>query len=257
MNNQKRGCIATILSWFGINMAPKQPSSEFVPPSQTIQQNVSVNHNSLLPLNSKAPPTDTDILPYQLANNFLTHTELKLYFVLQTIARNRWIICPKVGLKDVFYVKNKLNNMASFYKIAQKHVDFLLCDIKTLRPLLGIELDGEDHRRWDRAEVDLFKSSVFESARLPLLRIQVRSSYDHQALDSLIEQKITGKTILDSSHEEHPNVNEKIIPLCPNCDLLMILKTARKGINAGKHFYSCPNFPRCRQKYHYYAYCMT
>ena len=66
MNNQKRGCIATILSWFGINMAPKQPSSEFVPPSQTIQQNVSVNHNSLLPLNSKAPPTDTDILPYGL-----------------------------------------------------------------------------------------------------------------------------------------------------------------------------------------------
>ena len=34
--------------------------------------------------------------------------------------------------------------------------------------------------------------------------------------------------------------------LCPKCGALMIKRTAGKGQNAGKSFYGCPNFPKCR-----------
>jgi len=34
-------------------------------------------------------------------------------------------------------------------------------------------------------------------------------------------------------------------PLCPKCALRMVLRTARKGSNAGSDFWGCPRFPDC------------
>lgn len=38
---------------------------------------------------------------------------------------------------------------------------------------------------------------------------------------------------------------------CPKCNSILLLRTATKGTNAGKQFYGCSNFPKCRyiQKY--------
>ena len=33
---------------------------------------------------------------------------------------------------------------------------------------------------------------------------------------------------------------------CPKCGGQLVLRTARKGENAGKQFYGCGNYPRCR-----------
>lgn len=35
-------------------------------------------------------------------------------------------------------------------------------------------------------------------------------------------------------------------PRCPNCAGTMILRTARKGANAGEKFLGCGAFPKCR-----------
>jgi len=33
---------------------------------------------------------------------------------------------------------------------------------------------------------------------------------------------------------------------CPWCGRSLVLRTARKGTNAGKQFYGCSNYPKCR-----------
>jgi len=40
------------------------------------------------------------------------------------------------------------------------------------------------------------------------------------------------------------NVEEKLI--CPKCGAELVLRTAKKGENAGNQFYGCSNFPKCR-----------
>lgn len=35
-------------------------------------------------------------------------------------------------------------------------------------------------------------------------------------------------------------------PLCPKCDERMVLRKVRKGENAGREFWGCPRFPRCK-----------
>ncbi len=39
---------------------------------------------------------------------------------------------------------------------------------------------------------------------------------------------------------------EKLIPGCPKCGSEMVLRTARKGANAGNQFWGCSTFPKCK-----------
>lgn len=38
------------------------------------------------------------------------------------------------------------------------------------------------------------------------------------------------------------------VPTCPKCGSTMVVKTARKGANAGSQFWSCPRYPACDGK---------
>lgn len=45
--------------------------------------------------------------------------------------------------------------------------------------------------------------------------------------------------------EVQPN-NESTQNTCPKCGSTLILRTATKGVNAGKQFWGCDNFPKCK-----------
>lgn len=40
--------------------------------------------------------------------------------------------------------------------------------------------------------------------------------------------------------------NEEIEKVCPRCQQKLVLRTAKKGENAGKEFWGCSSFPKCR-----------
>lgn len=49
----------------------------------------------------------------------------------------------------------------------------------------------------------------------------------------------------------HTNASEQsavngITILCPKCGAPMVKRTARKGPRAGKPFYGCSNYPKCK-----------
>ena len=105
----------------------------------------------------------------------LTANEYKFYKVLKAITADKnLIICPKIGLKDLFEVTNKNNYMSAFGKIAQKHVDFTICD-SSLHVLGAIELDDISHK--EREESDRFKNELFKSAGIKLIRIKAYPDY--------------------------------------------------------------------------------
>ena len=122
---------------------------------------------------------DKEIYPYALRDDFLSPTELSFFRVLATVVDPEIRICTKVALGDLFYAKIKDSSEWRRYtnKIDRKHVDFLLCDGQTMRPLAGIELDDSSHRREDRQARDRFVNQVFAAAALPLIRIPARRGY--------------------------------------------------------------------------------
>jgi len=199
------------------------------------------------------PPAKELKLPYRLRDDFLSPAELNFYRVLQAAVGDWAVICPKIRLGDLFYPKtgDRSQNATWRNKIAQKHVDFVLCHPRTMRPLVGVELDDKSHQRPDRQERDRFVERVFAAAELPLHRVPAQSSYNTHQLTATLRQKV-GIQEHDGAQPAPPigaarPAPATTLPPCPKCGRPMVLRTAkREGPHKGKKFWGCPDFPRCR-----------
>jgi hypothetical protein len=183
--------------------------------------------------------------PYRVSEAFLTPTELSFYHVLRSAVGDRCVICPKPSLKDIFYITlSGQERMRYLNKIDRKHVDFLLCDPKTMKPLAGIELNDRSHDREDRRQRDMFVQELFQKAGLPLVTIRASTSYRVEEVAQRIWEA------LQPAQRATPAVSSKdtpqSTPTCPRCGVPMVLRRARRG-SAGSEFYGCPNYPHCRE----------
>lgn len=109
--------------------------------------------------------------PYA-AKHILTRREYRFYQLLRQEAEaHGCMVCPKVGVKDLLAVTDTKNYMKYFHKIAQKHVDFVICD-HDLHVLFAVELDDSSHETKDARRRDHFKDKAFAAAKIPLKRIR-------------------------------------------------------------------------------------
>lgn len=128
-------------------------------------------------------------VPYQKKDSLLTEAEKQFFSVLQNIIVDRFLIFSQVSILEILTPENGLdsrNRYSAHNRIQAKHIDFLLCEKKTTRPLVAIELDDSSHYRADRIARDDFLNEAFASAGLPLLHIKTASHYDPIAIQAEI-----------------------------------------------------------------------
>ena len=181
-----------------------------------------------------------------MRDDFLSLAELSFYHVLCDAVGGRAVVCPKVRLGDIFFVTRPHKNLAAFNRIAQKHVDFVVCEPQLMRPLFGVELDDSSHARAGQQTRDEFKDRVFEAARLPLLRVPVQRGYIAQALAARIEPYLGNLTASIVNFTQTGETGAQLPLLCPRCGVEMVVRRATRGDRSDQQFYGCPNYPKCR-----------
>ena len=182
--------------------------------------------------------------PYHLIDEFASPAELNFFLNLKAVVGDSAQIFSKVKLSDLFYAKagDYGKNRSYTNRIDRKHVDFLLCDPKTLKPILGIELDDKSHQRADRQARDDFVNRVFEAAKLPLMHISVQRGYSQSELKTKLSSYISDR----QTKNEQPEQVQDTSPRCPKCGSEMVLRTAKRGDNQGGKFWGCSKYPECR-----------
>lgn len=113
---------------------------------------------------------------------FITLTEL--------VGTNYWIF-PQIHLPSL--VEHKIKGQSwfgAFRHISEKSVDFVLCDKKSLRLAIAIELDDPSHERFDRIKRDEEVERILEVAKLPLLRIRGKDNINREELLRKINEKL-------------------------------------------------------------------
>jgi hypothetical protein len=86
-------------------------------------------------------------LPYRVRDDFLSKAEHSFFLVLRQRMGDDFTVLTKVNLSEIFYVSNPHQNQTARNKIDRKHVDFLICDPKTMKPRFAVELDDSSHQR--------------------------------------------------------------------------------------------------------------
>ncbi|MBI3739654.1 MAG: DUF2726 domain-containing protein [Chloroflexi bacterium] len=179
-------------------------------------------------------------LPYRLREHFLSTPEVALYQTLKEMAGDRYIVFAKVALNDIFLIVRPNENVHYFNKIFRKHVDFLLCNPRSLKPEIGIELVKPISKSETRAN-DQFMEDLFLTAGLPLVHIPSSEHYEISDIISLFQLAITKA----KKNGHSAKISQDSVPMCPVCGKMMVLRTHRSGPRAGQLYYGCIDNPRC------------
>ncbi len=127
----------------------------------------------------------------RLQGALLTPAELNFFPVLREVASQRFGVLAKVRLGDILTVPGQGSKPTTARnRIQQKHVDFLLVDPLTTRPVLVIELDDASHERQDRRERDSFLNRACAAAGVPVLHVKARHAYAPAELARAVEDKL-------------------------------------------------------------------
>lgn len=166
--------------------------------------------------------------PYIKAK-LLTDAELQLFHFMENnlCQVERIAILPKVRLGDIVELDKRITtDMKYFWKITNKHVDFLICRRDTMEPICVVELDDYTHENPKVKERDQFVMRVLKTAGIETARITTKiiavEKKDLMFIDELI--------------------NTALAPKCPNCGGRMFPKISRTG----HRFYACGDFINCR-----------
>ena len=170
-----------------------------------------------------------------LRETIVSPAELAFHKVLKIIIPPDADILVKPRLADVFKVDRIAIPYPSearlyFKNIAQMHVDFLLCHVDEMLPLLGVELSDPSQEQPELLARNELMDNVFEAANLPLVRFPAQASYDQKELIRIL----------------NPLWQSHLPPNCPKCDQPMLIRSVKTGEDAGKQFYVCPDYQNCR-----------
>jgi len=166
---------------------------------------------------------------YRLRDDFLSPAELNFYKCLTVATKNWLVVCPKVSMQDVFFIAQgtKKERFAQRNRINRRHTDFLICSQNDMKPVLGIELDDKSHSSEKAKADDEVKNKVYESAGLPLLRIEAKRTYKLGEIKKAIAKAIYSK-------------NKP--PICDKCNIPLMIRVGKQE----NLFWGCCNFPQCR-----------
>lgn len=210
----------------------------------------------------KTAPSESTETSFELIHSVFTPAERSFYGVLKQVVGDEMEILAKVRVADVLMPQKGISKSAwqtAFNKISRKHFDFLLCKKSDLSVICGVELNDQSHKNKDRKDRDSFLLSACCSANLPLVMFNAQSNYSLVQIKEKLSAHIS-TLMVEQKAEVPPSTlipNDIVMPaqqteikpeikVCPKCSTELTKRVARKGVHAGKEFWACSAYPKCK-----------
>jgi len=127
---------------------------------------------------------------FDKCESLLTPGEEAFLPALEQAIENKYRVALKVRVGDLVKIREKRIALRHASKINEMHVDFVLCNLFPVKPILVIELDDASHMRQDRRNRDRFLNDCLESAKLPILHVRCQRAYDVSQIAADIASQI-------------------------------------------------------------------
>ena len=110
---------------------------------------------------------------------------------------------------------------------------------------MGIDL-VEPKNKEGQSNISDSQQNIFNSAGLPLVRIPISDTYEITQIVPIFRAALL--KIKEGRRPVKGNPLTDYSPICPKCGITMVLRITRHGINAGRQYYGCMNFPECKAR---------
>jgi len=228
----------------------------------------------------KQSQISADDYPYAKIDTLFSPAERSFLGVLQQAVGDSYFVFGKVRIADVVSVRSMSNRggrQRAFNRISAKHFDYVLCAKDDLSIVCVIELDDQSHQQRKRQARDAFLVGLCRAISLPLIQIPAQRAYsvsdlhakvvevvgqqqpsdvepatiklsrsDSQVTDAAPTPLQTRLAAEQSPQVKNQSVAQSSAPNCPKCASPMVHREVKSGNNAGKKFWGCSTFPKCR-----------
>lgn len=128
---------------------------------------------------------DLENMPYKIKDQMLSNREVLLYQLLyELLAQHNYNVYPKVRLADILLTPATADNRSQYLsRIQERNVDFLVCEVPQLKPVLIILAEGQTGSK-KKVLSDNFSKKAAAAAGLPCLTVNLN---DLPQPDSLAE----------------------------------------------------------------------
>lgn len=215
-------------------------------------------------------PKDSSF-PFERREPFFSPAERSFFGVLEQALDNRYRVFGKVRVGDLVKPAkglSKSRRTAALNKVNQKHVDYVVCAATDLAVLGVVELDDQSHGREDRAARDAFVDQALRGAGISIVHFSAKKGYQiHEVRNLLAEAlnltlNVSTPTLSQAQEAVSPQLISisapgptpvaqteptDTIPICEKCGATMVKRKAKNGEHAGKFFWACSSFPKCRK----------
>lgn len=136
---------------------------------------------------------------FYLKQNFMNSSEHALFINLTKQFGSEYIILSKVRIEDFVGVKKdglpENKRFGQRNKIKSRHVDFLICDLKSTRPLMVVELDGGSHNASIRKKRDDVLDGIYNDIKIAHVHVRVGIDFEKKVeeIKSLLINNDAGK----------------------------------------------------------------
>ena len=145
-------------------------------------------------LKLSAQSTATQLtFPFRRRQQLFTSVERNFLELLEKAVGHEFRIICRVRLADIISVKQgttRKNSQVALSKAIGKQLDFVLCSKQTMDPVLAVDLVYQQGKEGYKLQRDWFVNGALDAAKVPHMRIKVKSGYSVAEVRESIELKL-------------------------------------------------------------------
>lgn len=188
---------------------------------------------------------------YETKLSIFSGAQYTFYKALAAALKDEFTLLTNINATDILAVvaSNALATQVALNNVVGKQFTFVVCDKAQLTALCVIDFGNA---------IDVQLNSACKSAQLPVVSFSAQPDYDSQLLRAKILSVIAVKDspevlsnestleIVDEKPTNNLNDNGIELVLCSDCSAVMLKRKAKNGEHAGKLFWICSTYPKCR-----------
>ena len=131
--------------------------------------------------------------PFKRRTTLFSQAERSFLELIEQAVGSQYRIVCRVRLTDILTLRQNTDKKTAKHamlRAAGKHLDFVLCDKADMTPIVAIDLVHHNGKEGYKTQRDWFISGALDAARIPHLRIKVRSGYTAQEIAECIDAKL-------------------------------------------------------------------
>ena len=139
--------------------------------------------------------------PFKKKANLFTPVERSFLELIEEAVGGRYRVLCRVKLTDIVAIRqstDKKTTKNSLSRAGGRNLDFVLCSRQDMMPVMAIDLVHKNGKDGYKSQRDWFTSGSLDAARIPHVRIKVRSGYQAKDIRDCIDARLAPSIVKPS-----------------------------------------------------------